>query len=119
MTVCTCRLLEGKDAGIALAEKIAAMPSPGVEFWAMYAQLCIQSAPRNASKKLSKKNKKAIDEVFERAVQVHGHDSEIWLQWIRFLETAGRGEAVQITQRAVACLPPKAADSLTLQLRET
>lgn len=116
----SCRLLKGEDEGKALAEKIAAMPAPGVRFWMTYTKLCTQCLARKANNKVAKKEREAVSRVFEQAVVVHGQDVELWLQWIRFLEEHASGdESVLVTQRAVAALPARAADSLTLQLRET
>lgn len=104
---------------MALAEKVSSMPSPGVKFWTTYAKLCTQCAVRKANKKPVRKETQAASRVFEQAVLLHGTELEIWLQWIRFLEATGGGEAALVHQRAVATLPESAADSLTLMLRDT
>lgn len=114
-----CRLAKGKDEGIALAEKVAVMPSPGAQFWRTYSKLRAQCARRDANNKVGRKERQAVSRVFEQAVLVHDKDAEIWLQYIQFLEAAGVEESVLVTHRAVAALPARAADSLTLLLRET
>jgi hypothetical protein len=102
-----------------LAEKIAAMPSPGLRFWLTYTKLRTKFATRDARNKVAGKERQAVSRVFEQAVLLHGEEVEVWLQWIRFLDTAGGAESVLVTQRAVAALPARAADSLILLLRET
>lgn len=113
-----CRLLKGKYEGIALAQKVAAMPSPGAQFWRTYTKLCVQCAGQNTNSKASRKERQQITQVFEQALLVHRKDVEIWLQYIQFLEATGGEESVLVTRRAVASLPASDADRLILLLRE-